>query len=261
MVWINTDKEWEKLGRDDPYFGVVTHEKYHQSNLTEERKEEFFQSGSRHITEVLETIRKHVDPDFRINSAIDFGCGVGRLAIPLAKFADSVTAVDVSDSMLEEAKRNCKSRSIGNVKLVKADDGLTSLEGRFNFIHSFIVFQHIPVRRGELILRNLLAHLEEGGVCVAHFTYNSGKRMRRLVSFMKSWIPLSANVANLMKGRPFLAPQIQMYEYDLNRLFSVMQNAGAINCHAEFTDHSGDLGVMLYCKKARKNSNPCHQTS
>jgi cyclopropane fatty-acyl-phospholipid synthase-like methyltransferase len=200
---------------------------------------------------MLKKIRQYIDPDFKINKAIDFGCGVGRLVVPLAKLADEVTAVDVSDSMLEETEKNCKARSISNVMLVKSDDSLSSLKGKFNFVHSFIVFQHIPVRRGEMIFKNLLAHLEDGGICVAHFTYASDKKNKKLISRVKSWIPLSANVINLIKGRGFFAPQMQMNEYNLNQLFLSIQKANVLNCCIEFTKHAEDLGVVVYFQKTK----------
>lgn len=96
----DTDKEWEKFGKYDPYFGVLTHDKFHKINLTDENKEEFFKSGFDYIDDVLEKIRSHIDQSFTIKKALDFGCGVGRLVIPLANVAKEVTGVDVSDSML-----------------------------------------------------------------------------------------------------------------------------------------------------------------
>ena len=88
----------------------------------------------------------HIDPSFSINHALEFGCGVGRLVIPLAKIAKRVTGIDVSESMINEAKRNCESRKINNVFLTKTDDSLSLLANNYDFMLSFIVFQHIPAK-------------------------------------------------------------------------------------------------------------------
>src|SRR6185369_10304549 len=138
-----TDHEWEKFGKKDPYFGVLTADKFQRQNLTDESKEEFFKSGYDYVENVVITIRKHIDPTFSIEKALDFGCGVGRLVIPLAEISKSVDGIDVSESMLNEARKNCESRSIANVNLLKSDDNLSGLNDTYNFIHSFIVFQHI----------------------------------------------------------------------------------------------------------------------
>jgi 2-polyprenyl-3-methyl-5-hydroxy-6-metoxy-1,4-benzoquinol methylase len=249
MFNSNTDKEWEKYGKNDPYFGVVSWDKFKNSNLTSENKEEFFKSGSDYIDNVLENIRQNIDPNFTIKKCLDFGCGVGRLVIPLAKIAHEVTGVDVSDSMLNEAKKNYEERSIKNVILVKSDDSLSSLKDKYNFIHSFIVFQHIPVKRGERIFENLIAHLESEGVCVVHFTYALQSTSKRYL--LKRYIPLLNNFINLIKGRNFFYPQMQMNAYDLNQLFLTIQKANVLNCYTEFTNHNGALGIVVYFKKPK----------
>ena len=115
MFNSNTDREWEKFGKDDPYYGVFTHDNYRKSNITDEKKEEFFATGVNYVDDVLKKIRWHIDENFTIKKALDFGCGVGRLVIPLANIAQEVTGIDVSDSMLNEAKKNCSTREIKNV--------------------------------------------------------------------------------------------------------------------------------------------------
>ena len=251
MFNSNTDKAWEKFGKNDPYFGVLTHSKYQKSNLTNENKEEFLNSGYIYIDSVLKKIKKHLDIDYQIIKALDFGCGVGRLIIPLAELAEKVTGIDVSVSMLNEAQKNCEARSLKNVSLLKSDDNLSLLKDKYNFVHSFIVFQHIPVKRGERIFEKLMAHLEDGGVCIIHFTYAKNYYIQKIVPFIKNTIPFAKNLVNLIKGRTFFAPQMQMNAYDLNKLFFIMQKSNIYEFHAEYTNHGGDLGIIVYFKKPK----------
>ena len=245
----NTDKDWEKFGRDDPYFGVLTDEKFRQSNLTEENKEEFFQSGADYIDAVFKKIRQHIDPDFTVRKALDFGCGVGRLVIPLANMAEEVTGIDVSDSMLKEAGENCAARSLNNVSLVSSDDNLSQLGGTFNFIHSYIVFQHIPVERGERIFKRLIEHLEIGGVGVVQFTYAKDYETGGLLPLIKKYIPLSSNFINWIRGRGFFFYGMQMHAYNVNHLLLTIQKANVQNCYTEFTHSVDEFGLTLYFKK------------
>ena len=259
MFSRHTDIEWEKFGKTDPYFGVVSHDKYRRDRLTDESREEFFESGSVYINQVLAKIRCHIEPDFTIKRALDFGCGVGRLVIPLSRIAQKVTGVDVSASMLDEAKRNCEARSIGNVTLVKSDDSLSLVKGKYDFIHSYIVFQHIPVARGQRIFERLIALLESGGVCVVHFTYANADAIRKTLKFVRRYVPLSGNVFNLVKGKSFFSPQMQMNGYDLNRLFLMMQRANVADCYMQFTNHGGELGIVVYFRNpasARQGTAP-----
>lgn len=254
MFGSNTDRDWEKFGKSDAYFGVITCDKYRGSNLTEENKEEFFKSGHVYIDKVLKTIRKHIDSEYRIKKALDFGCGVGRLVIPLAEVSESVTGIDVSDSMLNEARKNCEARSIKNVRFVKSDDNLSSLKNEeYDFIHSVIVFQHIPVKRGERIFENLMSHLTNDGVCVIHFTYATDYRIKKLVALVKNYVPFGTNLISLVKGKSFFAPQMQMNMYHLNQLFYIIQKFNVREIYTQYTVTGEYLGVILYFKKPGEN--------
>lgn len=252
---MNTDIEWEKWGKQNPYFAVLTDKKFRNNNLTDDLKSEFFESGKNHITHVLKVCRDRLDHDFSPKRALDFGCGTGRLVIPLAGIADHVVGLDVSDSMLKEAQKNCEDYSVENVSLLKSDDDLSALDGRFDFIHSYIVLQHVPVVRGRRIFMNLLNHLEEKGICVIHFTYariiyseNYGAPPRgrwQLFKIMKQLL----RRAFFSK---YLEPEMQMNLYNVNELLFLMQKAGIRDFHVEFKDDRGQLGIVLYFLKPKK---------
>src|SRR6266852_4183437 len=169
---MSTDTDWEEWGRRDPYFGVITDPKFRSGKINEDAKREFLASGESHVHSVLSTIRKHIDPGFEPRTVLDFGCGVGRLLIPFAKVAEDVVGLDVSPSMLQEARRNCGEQRLHNVRLLRSDDDLSTLTGEFNLIHSCIVFQHIPVERGRALFSKLLGHLCAGGVGAIQLTYS-----------------------------------------------------------------------------------------
>jgi tRNA/tmRNA/rRNA uracil-C5-methylase (TrmA/RlmC/RlmD family) len=81
--------------------------------------EAFFESGEREMQATLDTIRDLVGRDFHPARALDFGCGVGRLTIPLARESKHVLAVDISPTMLEEAQANCAEQEITNVEFIE----------------------------------------------------------------------------------------------------------------------------------------------
>ena len=143
----DTDSDWEVWGKKDPYYGGCTQDSYRLCQMTDESRAEFFQAGEQRIHQILDHCRRHIDPEFNPKRALDFGCGVGRLLIPVAQVTEHATGLDVSVSMLEEARKNCEERSLNNVTLLKSDDELSLLKGDFDFVYSHIVLQHIPVDR------------------------------------------------------------------------------------------------------------------
>lgn len=55
------------------------------------------------------------------DTVLDLGCGNGIITIPIAKEVKSVTAIDLSDKMLEILDKKAKEENINNIKTMKAD--------------------------------------------------------------------------------------------------------------------------------------------
>ncbi len=239
---MNTDEAWEEWGRRDPYFGVITDPKYRRSAMKEVDKREFFESGRRHVDYVMRTIHDHIDSDFHPRSVLDFGCGVGRTLVSFAQIARKAVGLDVSVSMLDEAKRNCQERELRNVQLAQSDDAISSLTEPVDLIHSCIVFQHVAADRGRLIFRNLLKHLAPRGIGAFHLLYSkSGYADTHGIA------PPKILSVEPVAPRPSDAdPEMQMIPYNLNEILFLMQSAGTRRFYSDFTDHGGELGVFLF---------------
>jgi SAM-dependent methyltransferase len=248
MLGRNSDDEWKKYGAEDPYYGVVSLDKFHRDNLTPEALDEFFESGRRHIAYVLETVRRHVAPDFRITGdALDFGCGVGRCLIPMATLCKTAVGVDVSEAMLDAARRHAAERSVDNLRLVTSDDALSNLTGPFDFVHSFAVFQHIPPRRGEKLVARLLGMLAEGGVASIQFVYD--RRVSapvKLAGRLRRWVPLLHPLLNVLSGEKASKPLMEKNCYNLNRLVALFRAAGCPSVHVAF-EGKGRIQSLIVC--------------
>ena len=169
-------------------------------------------------------MRRRLDADFAPRSVLDFGCGVGRMLLPLAARCQRAVGVDVSESMLAEAGEHCRRRGLSNVDLVRSDgDDLSSL-GTFDLVHSFIVFQHISPDRGEATLRELGRVLNPGGVGVLHFAY---------ALKLRPWWLRDVIGALRTRALRLFGPIVEMYPYDLNRVFSTLHDGGITRVHVE----------------------------
>lgn len=244
-MFSDTDKDWEYYGRNDPYYGVVTHDEFRASNISDKALDKFFESGFNYVDEVIFNIHNHIQKEFNPKSALDFGCGVGRLIVPLAHKYQEVIGVDVSQSMLNEAQKNCSRYELSNVDFILSDDSLSKLTRKVDLIHSYIVFQHIPTSRGNKLFLSLLNSLNPGGVGVLHFTYKCS-RLKRLFDTIPFFTPLYS----LYKGKPVGDRPIQMNQYNLNYLLSNLQDLGCDNLYISFTRHGkNNDGVSIYFQK------------
>lgn len=250
MFKNNSDNTWEHYGSKDPYYGVCTDDKYISSKINPNTRKEFFKSGENHVNNIIDTINKYIDPTFSPKSVLDFGCGVGRLLIPFSYIAEHVTGVDISKSYLMECRRNCDIDSITNFSLCQSDDTLSEISGKYDLVHSHIVFQHIPVHRGEIIFSKLVELLNEGGIGVLHFNYHRNVSfMIRIGHWIRKYIPLANKAVNIIYKKPLNSPLMQMNKYNLNKLFFILQSMDIQSTHIQLTDSSGQLGAILYFQK------------
>ena len=117
---------------------------------------------------VCQAVEKQID--FLSDKAIlDFGGGTGLLALPLAKQAKSVTLVDISEKMLEQARLKAGDQEIRNLQLWEQDLLVNPLNQQFDLIVVSRVLHHMPDLDATLAMFH--HHLRENGqVLIADFT-------------------------------------------------------------------------------------------
>jgi SAM-dependent methyltransferase len=247
----DSDRDWESLAKIDPYYAVLTADQYRTENLD---AVEFFATGKNHIAHMLERVRT-IDPDFSPRVSLDFGCGVGRLLIPLSEVSGRVIGVDISSTMLATAEANLRERHISNVELIKSDDALSLVPNGIDFLHSFIVFQHIPVTRGEQMFSILVDKLVDGGMGAVHFTYHRyGPSWRKLAASATKKFNFLHGMMNLIRGKSFRHPKMQLNHYSLNRLMTMLHDKGCSNVMVEhFFDPPLTLGAIVYFQKSQQH--------
>jgi SAM-dependent methyltransferase len=253
MFANDPDRDWQNWGKTDPYFGVLTDPKFLNTNLNDSALAEFFASGERHVEHVCEVIRSRMQPDFQPGRVLDYGCGAGRLVVAFAARSREVVGVDVAPSMLEVARANCKRLGADSVDLLHVDDLGSLASASFDLVHSYIVFQHIPVAQGELILRKLILLLAEGGVGAIHFTcVDRRSAVRRGLSSLRRRVGVVHGLMNLAQGRRFSTPFMQMNSYSMSRIFDILMDTNCSNLNVEFWEHRNFRGAMLYFQRLSK---------
>jgi len=132
---------WERFAEVDPYLYILTEMKHSDPSF-------FWRSGQEIVqTEILPLLRAY---RLRNSVALELGCGLGRLVLPLSHYFDKVLGVDISTEMIERATTLARDNGISNVSFlpVAGPENLlrqaSRYSGRCDFIYSLLVFQHIP---------------------------------------------------------------------------------------------------------------------
>lgn len=155
-------RTWDKLGRDDPMWAVLTCPWYKGGGWD---PDEFFRRGRVEVDDLLRRAQAHgLEP--KKGSALDFGCGVGRLTQALAAHFASVVGVDIAESMVAEAERY--NRHPGRCRYVVNDEADLGQfrEGTFDLVLSSLVLQHMEPRFAQGYVSEFVRVLAPGGVAV-----------------------------------------------------------------------------------------------
>ena len=161
--------DWTRLGEADPLWAVCVDPDRRGGRWD---LEEFNATGRAEIAAAL----AHLDQlglCRRRETALDFGCGVGRLTAALAAEFGEPTGVDISWPMLEQAARiNAADGRCRYVHNDTADLGPFP-DASFDLVYSSLVLQHIPPALAGSYLAEFVRVLRPGGaimllVPVAH---------------------------------------------------------------------------------------------
>jgi SAM-dependent methyltransferase len=167
---------WNAFGKTDPLWAILTDPAKKGGGWA---PEEFFATGEREIAGILDYVRSlHPLP---VRRALDFGCGVGRLAQALAGQFDAVDGVDIAPSMIELARRYNRfgERCMYHVNARK--DLKLFADNRFDFVYSNITLQHIEPRFIKRYVEEFVRVLAPGGVLLFQLPSQPVSRRDRLV--------------------------------------------------------------------------------
>ncbi|MHB1275960.1 MAG: class I SAM-dependent methyltransferase [Candidatus Humimicrobiaceae bacterium] len=79
-----------------------------------------------------------------INNILDFGCGIERISLKLAKIAKSVIGVDISEQSIKAANENAKKYEVLNFKGFILDEKISiEYQKYFDYILLINVIYHV----------------------------------------------------------------------------------------------------------------------
>lgn len=243
----STDRAWEQWGKDNPCYGVLSADRFRNDSIDQTRSE-FFQSGQEFIDDIIRRNDDSFGPTSK-ERALDFGCGVGRLTIPLSRYFDEAVGVDISPSMLAEADKN--SAGIENIRYFLSDDDLSLIEGQFDFINSYIVLQHISTERGLNYVDRMLNMVKPGGSVAMHLPVaHKGDRLRRASDWLRGKVPGYHAGLSLVRRRP-LEPLMQMNIYPFDRVALIFERAGFGHLHMRLISDTSVLSAHIMAQREK----------
>jgi ubiquinone/menaquinone biosynthesis C-methylase UbiE len=128
--------------------------------------EDFYAHGIAEIEQLMKRLDELGVADQR-QRALDFGCGVGRLANALADHYEHVDGVDISTEMVRRAAEMAPNRARCTFHTNVAPDLSIFPDNQFDLVHSNIVLQHVGPELTRSYIAEFARIVKPGGV--VHF--------------------------------------------------------------------------------------------
>jgi SAM-dependent methyltransferase len=243
MKELASNKEWKKWGEIDPLFGVASWQNKQRGGSSPWTDEQFYQLGESD----WEGFARHWEM-YGVNreNCLEIGCGAGRITMQLAQYFKDVQAIDVSEEMIEYARRNISGSSVtfhlsSGIDIPLADQSVIS-------VFSTHVFQHFDsLSVADCYFSEIARTLRPGGTIMIHvpvYAWPSESLLLRVsYAAQKAMGDLRARGKRLLMHYDVVRPFMRGLSYPMEYLFEALPSHGF-----------GDIELAVFA--ARGNNDP-----
>jgi cyclopropane fatty-acyl-phospholipid synthase-like methyltransferase len=193
---LQDQEAWEKFAQENAEFYILTHK--HVDFNSDQGKEYFFKTGIEDTQVLLSNALPFIGSKER---ALEIGAGIGRLALAHAHVFKELVAVDISKTMLEKLSAMAFQTGISNIRTCLSDEPW-DLQKPYNYIYSFIVFQHIAEFKViEHYIHRIAGSLASDGIAQLHFDTRPASVVYRLRNILPDILLPSSQRKNIRRTR------------------------------------------------------------
>jgi SAM-dependent methyltransferase len=231
------DPDWEAFAAREPYFAVLSAPRFRRDRLTPEHQREFSASGER-LVEWMFGVIDGVFPLFAPASTLEYGCGPGRLALPLARRPGSVTAVDRSPTMLALAREHAERHGLGHIDFQTPDTFFAGTR-TFDLVVCYHVLQRMEPAAAAALVARLIDRIGPGGIGVFQWPLRARRTSPavRLSRWAREHVPGANRLANRLLKKPAGEPYMPTRAWDLAEILPHFDLARFRTAHVVLERH------------------------
>ncbi|HWF01160.1 MAG TPA: class I SAM-dependent methyltransferase [Caulobacteraceae bacterium] len=154
---------WTHLGEEKPHFSVLSADIFLPETF-DANAELFWRSGEENVALIARSLARHGFEDLSGLTCNEYGCGVGRLTLPLAARFAGVRGYDISAAHLAVARAHAEALGVVNIEFHDTSDAIGGALEPCDVYVSIIVLQHNPPPVIDLLLRRAFESLRAGGL-------------------------------------------------------------------------------------------------
>ena len=169
---------WEHLGNEKAHWSVLASDAFLPTSLYGSI-DTFWASGELDVSQAIRALSQFGSSHLEQKVCVEYGCGVGRLTVNLAKSFKFVHAYDISHNHLAHARARASEVGAANIEFHECSDDFRVAMAPCDFFYSIIVLQHNPPPVILELIRIALKALKPGGIAMFQVpTYILGYRFR-----------------------------------------------------------------------------------
>jgi len=165
MKLSEVQRYWDRQAHSDPMWAILTDPAKAEGRWN---VDEFFATGVHDVGIFMKQAAEWEKPLAR-RTALDFGCGIGRLSQALADHFDQVYGVDISPKMIELAAQHNRKGARVEYMCNAAGDLSRFENGSIDMILSWITLQHVRPRYARRYIHEFLRVLAPGGLLLFQY--------------------------------------------------------------------------------------------
>lgn len=246
--------EWKFWGKQDPLWAVAAWNGRSKGGENPWKDEEFYELGRKDWSDFIKHWEKYGVAD---DTAVEIGCGAGRLTRYMATYFRKVYALDVSEDMISYAARHISS---SNVVFITTNGSVIPVEDHSaTAAFSTHVFQHLEsTDDASTYFREIFRVLVPGGTMMIHlpvyaWPWGAGKWVRRVYRLYKLAEDYRAKSKRHTLERGGSVSLMRMHSYAVRDLYTLLPGLGFedIEIHIFVTRSNNDPHPFVLARKPR----------
>jgi ubiquinone/menaquinone biosynthesis C-methylase UbiE len=248
LMETKSNIEWKMWGKTDPLWGVAAWNGKDKGGPSTWTDKEFYELGRSDWSDFIVHWEKYgVDREV----GLEIGCGAGRLTAPMAEHFKTVHALDVSEGMIDYARKHVSAQNV-SFHIVNGNT-IPLPDASVTAVFSTHVFQHFDSPDDATsYFRETARVLRDRGSIMIHLPIliwpgdappwvRRAYQVRRTLSFARIRNALKRRA--ISKGR-FL-PFMSMRSYQLEYLFGTLRECGF-----------RDIDILIFVTKSNNDPHP-----
>jgi 2-polyprenyl-3-methyl-5-hydroxy-6-metoxy-1,4-benzoquinol methylase len=237
-------RQWDRLGASDPLGAILTEGR-------QWRPDEFFQTGRAEVEQLIGHLRS-LGLELPTGTALDFGCGVGRVTQALAEHFQEVHGVDIAPSMIRLADQYNEHGSRVIYHLNASLDLRLFDSGSFDFVYSARTLQHMKPRYAKEYLRAFLRVLKPNALLFFQLTAvrqhdRAGPLLTRSKRIVAAVLP--DPVVDAYRGVRHRRGWMEMHGIPVDEVVGLLREQGGDVLHVRIEEPPGWLDAQYVVRR------------